>query len=86
MLKLYCGATSVCLSKVNIGLCEKGQDWESQPIDLAKREQNTPDYLLLNPKGVVPTVVCGDLVVVESSVILEYVESLGAGPRLMSDV
>lgn len=85
MLELYHGATSVCSSKVRIGLGEKGLDWKSHPINLAKGEQNTPDYLLLNPKGVVPTVVDGDLVVVEASVILEYFDSLGTGPRLMPE-
>ena len=85
MLELYHGATSVCSSKVRIGLSEKNLSWESHPINLVKGEQTAADYLLLNPKGVVPTLVDGDLVVVESSVILEYIDSQGSGPKLMPD-
>lgn len=83
MLTLYHGNSSVCSSKVRIGLAEKGIDWESHPINLAKGEQNNPDYLKLNPNGVVPTLVDGDLVVVESSVILEYVDELSPTNPLM---
>jgi glutathione S-transferase len=82
-LELYHGATSVCSSKVRIGLAEKGLDWVSHPVNLKKGEQNDPDYLKLNPLGVVPTLVHGDLVVVESSVILEYLDELVAQNPLM---
>lgn len=82
-LDLYHGATSVCSSKVRIGLAEKGLDWISHPVDLKTGEQNAPDYLKLNPMGVVPTLVHGDLVVVESSIILEYVDGLSADNPLM---
>lgn len=82
-LELYHGATSVCSSKVRIGLAEKGLDWISHPVNLKKGEQNDPDYLKLNPLGVVPTLVHGDLVVVESSIILEYIDALSADNPLM---
>lgn len=82
-LELYHGATSVCSSKVRIGLAEKGLDWKSHPVNLKKGEQNDPDYLKLNPMGVVPTLVDGDLVVVESSIILEYIDGLTADNPLM---
>lgn len=80
---LYHGASSVCSSKVRIGLAEKGIAWESHMVNLAKGEQNDPTYLKLNPNGVVPTLVQGDLVVVESSVILEYVDELSPLNPLM---
>lgn len=83
MLTLYHGDSSVCSSKVRIGLAEKGIEWESHPINLPKGEQNDPAYLKLNPNGVVPTLVDGDLVVVESSVILEYVDELSLQNPLM---
>ncbi len=87
MLELYHGDSSVCSSKVRLGLAEKGLDWKSHPINLPKGEQNNPEYLKLNPNGVVPTLVDGDLVVVESSVILEYIDELGNSPKLMpSDI
>ncbi len=83
MLKLYHGTTSVCSAKVRIGLAECGLDWTGQILDLGKGEQTADWYLELNPKGVVPTLVNDGLEVVESSVILEYVDALGAGTRLM---
>lgn len=83
MLTLYHGDSSVCSSKVRIGLEEKGIEWESKPINLPKGEQNDPAYLKLNPNGVVPTLVDGDLVIVESSVILEYVDELRPKNPLM---
>lgn len=83
MLELYHGSSSVCSSKVRVGLAEKGLDWQGHMINLAKGEQNDPDYLKLNPNGVVPTLVDGNLVVVESSVILEYVDDLSGEIQLM---
>lgn len=83
MLELYHGASSVCSSKVRIGLAEKGCVWKSHPVNLSKGEQNAPGYLRLNPNGVVPTLVDGDLVVVESSVILEYLDELSPANPLM---
>ena len=82
-LELYHGSSSVCSSKVRIGLAEKGLDWVSRPVNLKAGEQNDPDYLKLNPNGVVPTLVTDDQIVVESSVILEYIDEIGAGERLM---
>ena len=83
MLKLYHGASSVCSSKVRVGLAEKGINWESHPIDLSKGEQSAPAYLRLNPNGVVPTLIDGDLIVTESSVILEYIDQLLPNNPLM---
>lgn len=83
MLTLYHGNGSVCSSKVRIGLAEKGIAWESHPISLPKGEHTAPAYLKLNPNGVVPTLVNGDLVVVESSVILEYIDALNPQTPLM---
>ena len=83
MIELYHGAGSVCSSKVRLGLAEKGVDWVSRPINLQASEQSSPEYLELNPNGVVPTLVQDDLVVVESSVILEYVDTLSEDNPLM---
>lgn len=71
-MHLYHGSTSVCSAKVRVGLAELGHEWTGQILDLGKSEQNADWYLKLNPKGVVPTLVEDDLIIVESSVILEY--------------
>ncbi|WP_290771017.1 glutathione S-transferase family protein [Hoeflea sp.] len=83
MLTLYHSGSSVCSQKVRLALAEKGIPWTSRNLDMTKGEHQTPDYLKLNPNGVVPTLVTdtGD-VIRESSVIIEYVDALAA-PLLM---
>ncbi len=73
-MKLYHGITSVCSIKVRIGLAEIGLNYDEQVLDLQKGDQFHPDYLALNPNGDVPTLVDGELVLVESSLILEYLD------------
>ena len=82
MLKLYDGTTSVCAIKVRLSLFEKGVPFESHNIDLRAGDQFDPDYLKLNPNAVVPTLVDGDDVVIESSVILQYLEDTRPDPSL----
>ena len=65
---------SPCAQKVRIVLAEKGLDWEAHPIDLQNKENLEPWYLSLNPLGVVPTLVHDDKVIIESSIICEYLE------------
>ena len=83
MLKLYNSPTSVCSAKVRLGLAEKGLDWQDEIFNLQKGEQHDPEYLKLNPNGVVPTLVDDDVVVIESSIILEYIDQLGGDHQLM---
>ena len=49
-------------------------EWRSHYLDLLKGEQFSPEYLRINPKGVVPTLVHDGMIVPESTVICEYVE------------
>ncbi len=74
MLKLYHGVTSTCSKRVRICLAEKKLDWESVHIDLSKRENLNPEYLKLNPNGVVPTLVDNGRVLYESNFIIEYLD------------
>lgn len=83
MLTLYHGNTSVCSVKVRIGLAEKQQEWNSKLLSLPKGEQHRPEYLKLNPNGAVPTLIDDDVIVIESSVILEYVDELSPHNPLM---
>ncbi len=83
MLKLYHGENSVCSQKVRVALAEKSLEWESVLLDLGKGDQFAPAYLALNPDAVVPTLVHDDLVVRESSVIIEYVDRLSPSNPLM---
>lgn len=83
MLTLYHAGASVCSQKVRLALAETGIDWQSRNLDMSKGEHQTPDYLRLNPEGVVPTLVTGGgMVIRESSVIIEYVDALAGGPLM----
>src|SRR3974377_710068 len=74
MLTLYNNDMSVCAQKVRLALAEKGLAYEARHLNLRAGDQQKPDYLKLNPKGVVPTLVDGDTVVTESIVINEYLD------------
>ena len=85
MLILYDGTTSVCAIKVRCVLVEKGLAFESRTLDLRKGDQFDADYLKLNPGAVVPTLIDGDEVIVESSVIMQYLEDLSSEPTLLPE-
>ena len=83
MLILYDFGNSVCCQKVRITLVEKGLTWEARQVDLFKTEQYDPEYLKLNPKGVVPTLVHDGTPVIESTLICEYIDETFPDPPLM---
>lgn len=73
MLELYHHGSSVCAAKVRIALEEKGLEYDKHYVDILAGEQFKPEFLKLNPKGVVPVLVHDGNVVTESTVICEYV-------------
>jgi glutathione S-transferase len=83
MLFLYHGDTSVCASKARLVLAEKDLAWDGKLLDLRKGEQHTPSYLKLNPNAVVPTLVHDGRVIVESTVIIGYLDEAFPSPPLM---
>jgi glutathione S-transferase len=82
MLELYHHGTSVCAAKARIALTEKSLDWTGHYVDILKGEQFAPDYLKLNPKHVVPTLVHDGHVVRESTLIGEYLDEVFPQPPL----
>lgn len=74
MLELYHHGSSACAAKVRLALAEKKLNWNSHYLDILKGEQFKPDYLKINPKAVVPTLVHDGMVIPESTVICEYVD------------
>jgi glutathione S-transferase len=83
MLKLYNAPHSTCSQKVRICLHEKGLPFEDIKLDLGKgKDQLKPEYLKLNPNGVVPTLVDGGDVIIDSSVICEYLDEKYPAPKL----
>ena len=82
MLELYHNINSVCAQKVRIALKEKGQEAKEHILTL-RGDQNEPAYLMLNPNGVVPTLVHDGEPIVESSLILYYIDDVFPDPPLM---
>jgi glutathione S-transferase len=83
-LVLYDFGNSVCCQKVRITLRAKNLAWEARRVDLFKSEQYDPNYLKLNPKGVVPTLVHDGKPVIESTLICEYIDqTFSQPPRLI---
>ncbi len=85
MLTLYHGATAVCAAKVRVTLAEKGADYESKPMNLHTGDQFDPAYMKLNPNAVVPTLIHDGKVLIESTLINEYIDDVIPGPALRPD-
>lgn len=79
---LFNAAYSTCSQKVRLCLAEKGLAFEERRLNLASKEHLTPEYLAMNPNGVVPTLVHDGAVITESSVILDYLDEVFPEPRL----
>lgn len=75
-LTLYNFPQSTCSQKVRLVLWEKGLPFEDHIVDHKNREHLQPPYLALNPNGVVPTLVHDDAVIIDSSVIVEYLDEI----------
>ena len=82
MLELYHSINSVCAQKVRIALAEKGLHYHEHLMTL-RGDQFEPQYMQLNPNAVVPTLVHDRRPVIESSVILYYLEEAFPEPPLM---
>ena len=60
---------------VRIALVEKQLEQTSHLIDLSKGEQRSKEYLGINPNGVVPTLVDKGMVVIDSTDIVNYLDT-----------
>lgn len=76
MLELYHHGSSACAAKVRFALEEKGLAWTGRYVDILAGEQFAPEFLAVNPKGVVPVLVHDGRIVRESTVICEYVDEV----------
>jgi len=85
MLTVYHYWSSVCSQKVRLCLAEKAIPWQSRHINLFTFEHWEASYKALNPKGVVPTIDHDGKVLIESNVIIEYLEDEFDGAKLRPD-
>ena len=73
---LYNAPQSTCSQRVRFVLNAKALMFEEKKLDLLAGDQLKPDYLALNPNGVVPTLDHDGKIVVDSSVIIEYLDEV----------
>ncbi len=85
MLTLYHNDMSSCAQKVRFVLAEKQLQWHSEELNLRRGDQQRPDYLKINPKGLVPALDHDGNILVESNIIVDYLNESFPQPALMPD-
>lgn len=81
-LILYHSPKSSASRRVRLFLEEKGLRYEGHVIDLSTQQQHSPEYLRINPMGVVPTLVHDGRALHESCTICEYLDAVFPDPPL----
>ena len=74
--KLYNAPQSTCSQRVRFVLNAKKLPFDEVKLNLLDGDQLKPDYLKLNPNGVVPTLDHDGAIVTDSTVITEYLDEV----------
>jgi glutathione S-transferase len=82
MLQLYYARPSAYARPVWLALLEKQLPFELIPVNLGG-EQLEPEFLAINPFGHVPVLVDGEVQIIESLAILDYLEVQYPSPPLL---
>ena len=77
---LYNAPQSTCSQRVRFVLNAKTIPFDEIKLDLLAGDQLKPDYLALNPNGVVPTLDHNGAIIINSSVIIEYLDEVAPEP------
>ncbi len=85
MLTLFHNAVSTCSQKVRWMLSEKQMEFASREIDLLAGEQHADWYTKIHPDHVVPALLDDETVILESSLIMMYLDQIGGGEPLVPD-
>ena len=72
MLKLYY-ASETCALASHIALEQAGAEYEAVRVDFSANEENSEEYLRMNPKGRVPTLVTDRGILTETPAILQFI-------------
>src|ERR1700724_2204183 len=78
---LYNAPQSTCSQRVRFVLNAKRLAFAEVKLDLLAGDQLKPDYLALNPNGVVPTLDHDGQIVIDSAVIGEYLDEIAPKPE-----
>jgi len=81
-LELYNFPASTCSLKVRICLAEKKLDWVDHRLSPSSTDHLAPEYLKINPNGVVPTLLHDGDAILDFSVIIEYFDEVFQGVKL----
>ncbi|MBB3862373.1 maleylacetoacetate isomerase/maleylpyruvate isomerase [Novosphingobium hassiacum] len=76
-------ALSSASYRVRIVLNLKGLDYEKRSYALRAGEQRAPDYLAVNPAGLVPALEVNGLRLGQSLAIIEYLDAVYPEPRMI---
>jgi glutathione S-transferase len=82
-LVLYNAPQSTCSQRVRFVLHEKALEFTEQRLDLFSGDQLRPEYLRINPNGVVPSLTDGSSVILDSAVIIEYLDEVFPEPTAL---
>lgn len=84
-MKLYDYFRSSASYRVRIALNIKNISYEALPVHLVNNggEQHQPDYMKLNPQGLVPTLDENGHILTQSLAIIEYLEDISPKPALL---
>jgi len=84
-MQLYCDSISTTSRPVMLFIAEHGLDVELIHIDLMSGGNQAPEYLAINPNGIVPFLVDGDLALGESTAILRYLADKAGSAAFPTD-
>lgn len=84
-MKLYCDPISTTSRPVMLFIAEHGLDVELVHVDLMSGANQAAEYLAVNPNGIVPFLVDGDLSLGESTAILRYLADKIGSPAYPTD-
>lgn len=79
-LILYNAPQSTCSQRVRFTLHEKGLSFSELKLDLFSGDQLRPEYLKINPNGVVPSLLHNGRAILDSAVIMEYLDEVFPRP------
>jgi glutathione S-transferase len=85
MMILHHGWRSSASRRVRLCLEEKSLVYESYVVDMGKMEHHSPEYLKINPNGVIPTLIHDGRPLHESGTICEYLDETFPDPPLRPD-
>lgn len=84
-MEYYYFPTSYWSRIISLVLAEKGLSFERRVVDIRKNASFDPDYIRINPRGVVPTLVDADRIICNGPTIAEYLDEKGGPPLCRKD-